>query len=170
MRRRAHRSDRPRRSSLPGARGSGSALGIRDSGRFESRIAESRVPWSTRLRTGALIDKVAARQGVPARLVRAVIAVESAGNRRPVAKGRDGADAVDAADCAPIHSRQSRTIPLTNIEAGINTCVTCSIDFRWHWRWRRTTPARRPSSDSAAFRPFLRPNGTFRASSDSPGI
>ena len=67
----------------------------------------------------ALIDKVAARHGVPARLVRAVIAVESAG--QPQARSAKGA--MGLMQLMPQTARQYTVAnpydPATNIEAGV---------------------------------------------------
>jgi hypothetical protein len=97
--------------------------GIRDLG-FGTRAGsnpESRIPSPLvdAAPYGALIDKVAARHGVPARLVRAVIAVESAG--QPQARSPKGA--MGLMQLMPQTARQYTVAnpydPATNIEAGV---------------------------------------------------
>jgi hypothetical protein len=97
--------------------------GIRDLG-FGTRAGsnpESRIPSPLvdAAPYGALIDKVAARHGVPARLVRAVIAVESAG--QPQARSAKGA--MGLMQLMPQTARQYTLAnpydPATNIEAGV---------------------------------------------------
>jgi soluble lytic murein transglycosylase-like protein len=97
--------------------------GIRDS-EFGTRAGsnpESQVPNPNvdAAPYGALIDKVAARHGVPARLVRAVIAVESAG--QPQARSAKGA--MGLMQLMPQTARQYTVAnpydPATNIEAGV---------------------------------------------------
>jgi hypothetical protein len=95
------------RDSEPGTRGGSNA---------ESPIPSLLIdaaPYS------ALIDKVAARHGVPARLVRAVIAVESAG--QPQARSAKGA--MGLMQLMPQTARQYTVAnpydPATNIEAGV---------------------------------------------------
>jgi hypothetical protein len=97
--------------------------GIRDLG-FGTRAGsnpESRIPSPLvdAAPYGALIDKVAARHGVPARLVRAVIAVESAG--QPQARSAKGA--MGLMQLMPQTARQYTVAnpydPATNIEAGV---------------------------------------------------
>jgi hypothetical protein len=97
--------------------------GIRDLG-FGTRAGsnpESRIPSPLvdAAPYDALIDKVAARHGVPARLVRAVIAVESAG--QPQARSPKGA--MGLMQLMPQTARQYTVAnpydPATNIEAGV---------------------------------------------------
>jgi hypothetical protein len=93
-----------------------SGLGTRGGSNTESPIPNPLIdaaPYS------ALIDAVAARHGVPARLVRAVIAVESAG--QPQARSAKGA--MGLMQLMPQTARQYTVAnpydPATNIEAGV---------------------------------------------------
>jgi hypothetical protein len=97
--------------------------GIRDLG-FGTRAGsnpESRIPSPSgdAVPYGALIDKVAARHGVPARLVRAVIAVESAG--QPQARSPKGA--MGLMQLMPATARQYGVTnafnPTENVRAGV---------------------------------------------------
>jgi hypothetical protein len=97
---------------------------IRDSGfgiRADAANPESQTPNPTidSVPYGALIDKVAGEHGVPARLVRAVIAVESAGQTQ----ARSAKGAMGLMQLMPQTARQYTVSnpydPATNIEAGV---------------------------------------------------
>ena len=152
-----HRADRAGRSAVSRARGAAGRPR-----RCVAATAPTPVPY------GEIIDRVSAEQGVPVELVRAVIQVESAYQRaRPVAEGRDGADAADAGDGAAV--RRRRPVRSGGEHRGRHQApqVAARAVSGWRWRWRPTTPARRRSSGSTAFRRTPRRGTTSRASSRS---
>jgi hypothetical protein len=98
----------------PGTRELG--FGIRADSNPESQLPNPLVDTTP---YNALIDKVAAEHGVPARLVRAVIAVESAGQTQ----ARSAKGAMGLMQLMPQTARQYTVTnpydPATNIEAGV---------------------------------------------------
>ena len=159
-RRRSSRASRRTRCRIPSRRPAARR-------RRADRVATPDVQLATIRATTRSSTGSSAEQGVDAKLVRARdpgrVGLPGA---RAVAEGRDGADAADAA------KRRGSTRSRRSVRSGVEhrsghqaSASRCSIGSRCSSRWRRTTPAKRPCSGSAAFRRTRKRATTSRASS-----
>ncbi len=114
-----------------------------------------------------IIDKAAARHGVDATLVRAVIQVESAYQRR----ARSPKGAMGLMQLMPATARQYGVAdpydPASNIEAGTRHLRSLLERLPLTLASRRTTPEKRRSSGSAPCRRIPRPASMSPAFSSS---
>ena len=130
-------------------------------------VAAVAVPAQDVVPYGAIIDKVAAEQGVNAKLVRAVIQVESGYQER----ARSPKGAMGLMQLMPATARHYAVTdpydPLPTSKRAASISRRSSSGSRWRSRSRPTTRARRPWSGSEAFRRIARPATTSPASSTS---